>query len=515
MAQTKFVLSKAIDRGLKPIVLINKVDRETSRVHEVESEILDLFIALGAPDELLDYPVLYASAKEGWAVADADDTDRSKGMAPLLQAIIDTIPAPCAAAAVGEPFALAVNSIQTDAYVGRLCMGKIHTGRVRVGDPVKALARGDGLAGGSATAGQVTAEGRVSKLFCQRGMEKLEIPEAAAGDIVWVAGVTAGVADTVGAPEVSAPLATQPMDPPTLAMVFGPNDSPIGGREGKYVTGTHVLERLHKELENNVSIALSPSSEPESVEVLGRGELQMGILITEMRREGYELSVSPPRVVTRKDPATGKTLEPVEEVTIDVDQELSGPVVEKLNARKGTMVHFGEHRGKARLVFRVPSRGLLGFMNEVKTDTRGSAVVTRMVVGYEPSVGQIDALFKGKLISMESVTATAYALNMLEDRGVLFIEPGALVYPGMIIGEHNRPVDLDVNPTRGKKLSNVRSVNADEAVRLAPPRLFGLEETIAYMGEDEKLEITPTKLRLRKRELDPNVRARKAKSNKK
>jgi GTP-binding protein len=514
MAQTKFVLSKAIDRGLKPIVLINKVDRESSRVHEVESEILDLFIALGAPDDLLDYPVLYASAKEGWAVADADDKDRSKGMAPLLQAIVDTIDAPCGAAAVGEPFTLAVNSIQTDAYVGRLCMGKIHTGSVKVGDAIKALTRGDDMAGGSAGA-SVAAEGRVTKLLCQRGMEKMEIPEAAAGDIVWVAGVTAGVADTIAAPEVSAPLPTQPLDPPTLAMTFGPNDSPLGGREGKFVTGTHVLERLNKELENNVSIALAPSPEPESVEVLGRGELQMGILITEMRREGYELSVSPPRVLTRKDPATGKTLEPIEEVTIDVDQELSGPVVEKLNARKGTMVHFGEHRGKARLVFHVPSRGLLGFMNEVKTDTRGSAVVTRMVKGYEPSVGQIDALFKGKLISMESGTATAYALNMLEDRGVLFIEPGAQVYPGMILGEHNRPVDLDVNPCRAKKMTNVRSVNADEAIRLAPPRVFGLEEYIAYMNEDEKLEITPTKLRLRKRELDPGVRARKAKSNKK
>lgn len=263
-----------------------------------------------------------------------------------------------------------------------------------------------------------------------------------------------------------------------------------------------------------MSIALAPSPEPESVEVLGRGELQMGILIEELRREGYELSVSPPRVLTRKDPATGKTLEPIEEVTVDVDQELAGIVVEKLNARKGSMVQFAEHRGKARLIFHVPSRGLLGFMNEVKTETRGSAVVTRMVKGYEPSVGQIDALFKGKLISMESGTATAYALNMLEDRGVLFIDPGTPVYPGMIIGEHNRPTDLDVNPTRAKKMTNVRSVNADEAIRLAPPRLFGLEEYIAYMNEDEKLEITPSKLRLRKRELDANVRVRKAKGKK-
>lgn len=315
-------------------MLINKVDRESSRVHEVESEILDLFIALGAPDEMLDYPVLYASAKEGWAVTDVDDKDRSKGMGPLLQAIIQTIPAPCAPDAVQKPFALAVNSIATDSYVGRLCMGKIHTGAVQVGDSVRSLSRGDmgsgGDGGGNDGAGSVIAEGRVTKLYCQRGMDKVEMEAASAGDIVWIAGVTAGVADTVAAPEVSEPLPTSPVDPPTMAMTLGVNDSPLAGREGKYVTGTHVLQRLEKELENNVSIALAPSPEPESVEVLGRGELQMGILITEMRREGYELSVSPPRILTRKDPKTGKTLEPVEEVVVDVDQELAGVVVEKL-----------------------------------------------------------------------------------------------------------------------------------------------------------------------------------------
>ena len=504
MAQSKYVLSKAIEQNLKPIVVINKVDRDGSRPHEVESEVLDLFIALGAPDELLDYPVIFASAREGWAVTDLDDPDRSRGMAPLLEAIVATVPPPCGPEALAKPFTFAVNSIQTDSYVGRLCLGKVHSGTVKVGEPVRALSREE--------EGKVLQDGKVTKLFCQRGMTKEEIAEASAGDIVWIAGVEAGVADTIAAPEVESPLQTQKMDPPTLAMTFFPNSSPLAGKEGKFVTGSHVLNRLHKEVENNVSITLMPSSEPESIEVHGRGELQLGIIIETMRREGYELCVSPPKVLTKKCPTTGKTLEPVEEVTVDVDQELSGVVVEKLSARKGHLVHFGEHRGKSRLIFHVPSRGLLGFVNEVKTETRGSAVVTRLFLEYKTSVGQIDALFRGKLISMDRGAATAYALNLLEDRGVLFIEPGEEVYPGMVIGEHTRPVDLDVNPTKGKKLSNVRSVSADEAIRLTPPVARVLEELLAYMNEDEMLEITPSKLRLRKRELDPGVRARKAKS---
>jgi len=504
MAQSKYVLSKAIEHNLKPIVVINKVDREGARPHEVESEVLDLFISLGAPDELLDYPVLFASAREGWAVRDMDDTDHSRGMAPLLEAIVETVPAPCGPEALAEPFTFAVNSLQTDNFVGRVCLGKVHTGQVKIGDPIKALSREED--------GKVLQEGKVTKLFCQRGMDKQEVQQGNAGDILWLAGVEANVADTISAPEVMAPLHTQKMDPPTLAITFSANDSPLAGKEGKFVTGSHVINRLHKEVENNVSITLVPSSEPESIEVHGRGELQLGIIIETMRREGFELCVSPPKVLTKKCPTTGKTLEPVEEVTVDVDQELSGVVVEKLSARKGHLVHFGDHRGKSRLVFHVPSRGLLGFMNEIKTDTRGSAVVTRLFLEHKASVGQIDALFRGKLISMERGSATAYALNMLEERGVLFVQPGEEVYPGMIIGEHNRPVDLDVNPTKGKKLSNVRSVSADEAIRLTPPVVRVLEEYLAYMNEDEKLEVTPLKMRLRKRELDPGVRARKAKS---
>lgn len=490
--QTKFVLSKAIQQGLKPIVVLNKIDRPTSRPLEVESEILDLFIALDAPEEMLDYPVLYASARDGWAVRDLEDKDYSQGMAPLLKTIISATPPPCKPEAKSKPFAFAVNSIQTDNYVGRICLGKVEHGQVKVGDPINALSREE--------EGKVLGNGKIVQIFCQRGMEKEEIAEASAGDIVWLAaGVNAGVSDTIADPQVVTPLFTPTIDPATLAMTFGANDSPLAGKEGKFVTGSQVLARLDREIENNVSISLFPSTQAESVEVHGRGELQLGIIIETMRREGYELSVSPPKVLTKKCPDTGKTLEPVEEVVIDVDQEFSGLVIEKMTGRKATLVEFKDYRGKSRLVLEAASRALLGFQNELKTETRGSAVVTRIFTGYQPSVGEISALAKGKLISMETGKTTAYALNMLEERGVLFIGPGEEVYEGMVLGETAKSgQDLYVNPTKAKKMSNVRSVNADEAIRLSPPISRNLEELIAYMGEDEKLEITPTKLRLRK-----------------
>jgi GTP-binding protein len=500
MPQTKFVVGKALRQGLKPIVVINKVDRPDARVQEVHNEIFDLFAALDASDEQLDFPTLYASGRAGWAVADLDAPRQD--LSALFDLIIRHVPPPTADA--GQPFAMLVTTLESDPYLGRVLTGLIHSGTARVNMPVKALSHD----------GRVIEEARLTKLLAFRGLERKPIEEAEAGDIIAIAGLTeATVADTLCAPEVTAALPSIPIDPPTLAMTFAVNDSPLAGREGSKVTSRMIVERLRREAEGNVAIRVRESDEKDAVEVAGRGELQLGVLIETMRREGYELAISRPRVLLKTDPATGQRLEPIEEVMIDVDEEFAGVVVEKLALRKGEMVDMRPSGGgKQRLTFHAPTRGLIGYQGEFLTDTRGTGIMSRIFHGYAPWKGPIEGRRNGVLISTGDGAAVAYALWNLEDRGPMFITPGTLVYQGMVIGAHTRDNDLDVNPLKGKQLTNIRTTAKDEAVRLTPPILMTLEQAIAYIADDELVEVTPKSIRLRKRFLDPNERKRQARA---
>ncbi len=494
MPQTKFVVGKALRQGLNPIVVINKVDRPDARPHQVHNEIFDLFAALEATDEQLDFPTLYASGRAGWAIADLDDERRD--LTPLFDLILRHVPPP--RAEPDRPFAMLTTTLEYDPYLGRVLTGRVHQGRARLNMPLKALA-GDG---------RVLEEGRLTKLLAFRGLERRPIDEAEAGDIVAVAGLEhASVADTICAPEVEVALPAMPVDPPTLAMTFSVNDSPLAGREGTKLTSRLIVERLRRETQGNVAIRIKESEEKDSVEVSGRGELQLGVLIETMRREGFELSISRPKVLVRIE--NGRRLEPVEEVQIDVDEEFAGVVVEKLAQRKGEMQDMRPSGGgKLRLVFRVPTRGLIGYQGEFLTDTRGTGVLSRVFAAYEPWKGPIEGRRNGVLVSNASGAAVAYALWNLEERGPMFIRPGDAVYPGMIIGAHSRGTDLDVNPLKGKQLSNIRTTAKDEAVRLTPPILMSLEQAIAYIEDDELVEVTPKSIRLRKRFLDPIERKR-------
>ncbi|MFO1187606.1 MAG: translational GTPase TypA [Alphaproteobacteria bacterium] len=496
MPQTKFVLSKALRLGLKPIVVINKIDRPDSRTEETLEHIFDLFLALEANDDQLEFRVLYASGRQGWAVSDLKD--EREGLTPLFQAILETVPAPKALSRAGEKFALLATILEADPFLGRILTGRIESGSISVNQPIKALTRD----------GKLIERGRATKILAFRGLERRAIERAEAGDIIAIAGLTeATVADTICDPEAETPIAATPIDPPTLAITVSVNDSPLAGREGSKVQSRVIRARLMREAEGNVAIRVTDAGVGDSFEVAGRGELQLGVLIETMRREGFELSISRPRVLFREDPATRARLEPIEEVIIDVDEPYSGTVIEKLAQRKGELRdlrHTGA--GKVRIVFHAPSRGLIGYHGEFLTDTRGTGVMNRIFHEYGAHRGQIEGRRNGVLISNGEGTAVTYALWYLEERGRLFVTPGTKVYLGMIIGEHSRDNDLDVNPLKEKQLTNIRTTSKDEAIRLTTVQPMTLEQAIAYIEADELVEVTPKSIRLRKKELVQHLR---------
>ncbi|HET7912232.1 MAG TPA: translational GTPase TypA, partial [Pseudolabrys sp.] len=494
LPQTKFVVSKALKMGLKPIVVINKVDRSDARPIEVVNEVFDLFAALDATDEQLDFPILYGSAKQGW-MATSLEGSHSDGMKPLFDLILSHVKPP---QVEDGPFRMLGTILEANPYLGRIVTGRITSGTARPNQSVKVLDRD----------GNIVETGRITKLLAFRGLERTGVEEAEAGDIVAVAGLpSATVSNTICAPDVETPLPAQPIDPPTLAMIFRVNDSPLAGTEGDKVTGRMIRDRLLREAEGNVALRVRESDEKDSMEVAGRGELQLGILIETMRREGFELSVSRPKVLLQEDPATGDLLEPIEEVVIDLDEEHSGIVVQKLAERKADMMEMRPSGGgRLRLVFHAPTRGLIGYQGELLTDTRGTAIMNRLFHAYALYKGQIQGRRNGVLISNDRGEAVAYALWNLEDRGPMMIEPGWKVYSGMIVGEHTRGNDLIVNVLKGKKLTNIRTTSKDEAVRLMPPIRMTLEKALAYIEDDELVEVTPKSIRLRKKLLDENDR---------
>ena len=496
MPQTKFVTTKALALGLKPIVVVNKVDRADARPNEVLDQVFDLFAVLGASEDQLDFPYLFASAKQGWA--SLDPSTRGADLTPLFEVIRDHVAPPTADASA--PFSMLVSLLDADPYLGRVLTGRIHAGAITANQTIKALRGG----------GDRVEAGRATKLLAFRGLERVPVDRAEAGDIVAIAGLSAAtVADTLCDPVVEVGLEAQPIDPPTLSMTFQVNDSPLAGRDGDKVTSRVIRARLLREAEGNVAIRVRETAEADAFEVEGRGELQLGVLIETMRREGYEVAISRPRVLFRTDPETDVRLEPIEEVVVDVDEDFAGVVVEKISARKGEMIEMRPGgKAKTRLVFHVPSRGLIGYHGEFLTDTRGTGVLNRVFHDYAPYKGPIEGRRNGTLISTSDGKAVAYALWQLEDRGPMFIEAGAAVYQGMIIGEHARGSDLEVNPLKSKQLTNIRASGKDDAVRLTPPKIFSLEQAIAYIGDNELVEVTPNAIRLRKRDLDPHVRKR-------
>jgi len=493
LPQTKFVVSKALKMGLKPIVVINKVDRADARPTEVVNEVFDLFASLDASDEQLDFPILYGSAKEGWMAA-APEGPKDARMQPLFDLVLSHVAPPH----VEEgPFRLLGTILEANPYLGRVVTGRITSGTIVPNQMVKVLDHD----------GRLVEQGRVSKVLAFRGLERVGLDYASAGDIVSIAGLPdATVAQTICAPEVTEPLPAQPIDPPTLSMTFRVNDSPLAGTEGDKVTGRMIRDRLLREGEGNAALRITESEERDSMEVAGRGELQLGILIETMRREGFELSVSRPKVLFRCD-ETGGLLEPIEEVVIDLDAEHSGIVVQKLSERRAELVEMRSSGGGCqRLVFYVPTRGLIGYQAELLTDTRGTGIMNRLFHAYAPYKGEIQGRRNGVLISTEAGEAVAYALWNLEDRGPMMIDPGVRVYAGMIVGEHTRDNDLEVNVLKGKKLTNIRTTSKDEAVRLMPPIRMTLERALAYIQDDELVEVTPQSIRLRKSHLDANDR---------
>jgi len=495
LPQTKFVVLKALKMGLRPIVVINKVDRSDARPREVANAVFDLFAALDASEEQLDFPILYGSAKQGWMANDPGGP-KDQGMAPLFDLVLRHVPPP---RVEDGAFRMLGTILEANPYLGRIVTGRITSGSVKANRTLKVLDRN----------GEVVEEGRVTKVLAFRGLERAPIEEGFAGDIVAIAGLPeASVSHTLCAPEVTEPLPAQPIDPPTLTMTFRINDSPLAGTEGDKVQSRVIRERLLREAEGNVALRIADSTEKDSMEVAGRGELQLGILIETMRREGFELSVSRPKVLFRHDSA-GELLEPIEEVVIDVDEEHAGVVVQKLAERKGEMIEMRPSGGgRVRLIFYAPTRGLIGYHGELLTDTRGTAVMNRLFHAYGPYRGEITGRRNGVLISTDQGEAVAYAMWNLEDRGPMMIEPGWKVYRGMIVGEHTRGNDLEVNVLKGKKLTNIRTHAKDEAIRLTPPIRMTLEKALAYIDDDELVEVTPKSIRLRKKLLDPNERKR-------
>ena len=499
MPQTKFVVGKALKIGLRPIVAVNKVDRPDARINEVVNEVFDLFAALDATDEQLDFPILYGSGRNGW-MGLSPEADPEEGLAPLFDLVLKHVPP---AKTEPGPFRMLGTLLEANPFLGRIITGRITSGTVKPNQSIKVLDR----------EGKVVETGRVSKILAFRGLERAPIDVGEAGDIVSIAGLVKGtVADTFCDPAVNEPIQAQPIDPPTVTMSFIVNDSPLAGTEGDKVTSRMIRDRLFKEAEGNVTLKIEEAADKDSFYVSGRGELQLAILIETMRREGFEVAVSRPRVVFEKDEA-GELLEPVEEVVIDVDEEHSGVVVQKMSERKAEMIEMRPSGGdRLRLVFHAPTRGLIGYQGELMTDTRGTAIMNRLFKAYEPYKGEIPGRRNGVLISNDKGEAVAYAMWNLEDRGPMMIEPGWKVYQGMIIGEHNRENDLEVNVLKGKKLTNIRTTSKDEAVRLTPPIRMTLEKSLAWIQDDELVEVTPKSIRLRKTVLDPNDRKRAERS---
>ena len=493
MPQTKFVVSKALSLNLNPIVVINKIDRQDARPQEVIDEVFDLFVALGANDQQLDFPILYASGRSGWAVKDMND--ERKDLSPLLETIVDHVPPP--EKNYDAPFSMLVTTIESDPYLGRVLTGRIQSGVAKINESVNALRPEKG----------VVERARLTKLLAFQGLKRIPIEEAKCGDIVAIAGLSeATVADTIASPEITEPLKSLPIDPPTISMTFSVNDSPLGGKDGKKVTSRLIGDRLFKEAEGNISISVKRAENNDSFEVAGRGELQLGILIETMRREGFELSISRPKVLMHKD-ETGQLLEPMEEVLADVDDEFSGIVIEKLTQRKGDLKDMRPSgAGKTRVTFLIPTRGLIGYYGEFLTDTRGTGIMNRSFAGYGPHRGIIPGRQRGALISIGNGSAVPYALFFIQERGVLFVNPGEPVYDGLIIGEHSKDNDLEVNPTKEKHLSNMRASGKDENIRLSPPRVITLEQALSYINDDELVEVTPKAIRLRKKYLDSITR---------
>ncbi len=500
MPQTKFVLSKALALGLRPMVLINKIDRGDARPDEVLNEIFDLFVSLNASEEQLDFPVLYAVGRDGWCVADLEKDER-KDLSPLFNLILKHVQPP--KFDLDGPFKMLATLLDHSPYFGRMLTGRIYSGKAKNLMSFKALN----------LKGEVVEQGRLTKLHVFRGVEKVPVEEAMAGDIVSIAGLEkASVSDTLCDMSVAEPIKSTPIDPPTMAITIGVNDSPLAGTEGSKVTSRMIRDRLFAEAETNVAIKVKESESKDAFEVGGRGELQLGVLIENMRREGFELSVSRPRVLFKKG-ESGEILEPIEEVVVDVDDAFSGVVVEKLSSRKGEMIDMRPSSGgKTRIIFYVPSRGLIGYQSEFLTDTKGSGVLNRIFHAYVPYKGEIGFKKNGALIATDPGEAVAYALWNLQDRGTMFIKPQQKVYSGMVVGENSKQGDLEVNVLKGKQLSNVRATGADEAIRLTPPRILTLEDMITYVGDDELVEVTPKSLRLRKKLLDSNDRKREGRS---
>ena len=494
MPQTKFVTGKALALGLRPIVVVNKIDRADARPQEVLDEVFDLFANLDATDEQLEFPSLWASGRDGYA--SEDENAREGDLQPLFKLIVDHVPAP--GLDTDGPFAFLATLLDRDNFMGRVLTGRVQQGKIKVNDPIHALDRD----------GKVIEVGRATKLMSFDGLDRVPVESAQAGDIIAMAGLEkATVANTIADPAVKEPIAAQPIDPPTLAMRFAVNDSPLAGREGDKVTSRMIRDRLNREAETNVAIRVTEADDKDSFEVAGRGELQLGVLIETMRREGFELGISRPRVLFKEE--NGQRQEPYETVVIDVDDEFSGTVVEKMQRRKAELTEMRPSgQGKTRITFSAPSRGLIGYHGEFLSDTRGTGIMNRLFEKYDVYKGPIEGRQNGVLISMVPGEAVPYALNALEDRGELFIGGGAKIYEGMIIGENAKPDDLEVNPMKSKQLTNFRSTGKDDAIRLTPPRVMTLEQAIAYIDDDEMVEVTPQNIRLRKRHLDPHERKR-------
>ena len=502
MPQTKFVLTKALKMGLRPILCINKVDRAHADPDKVHNAAFDLFAAIGATDEQLDFPHIYASGRAGWATMDLNVPNDN--LAPLFDLIVRHVPEPKQIEKKDGPFQILNVLVESDPFLGRLLTGRIESGKAVPGMAIHALDRD----------GKEIERGRITKVLAFRGLKRSPVDEGAeAGDIVAIAGMSkATVADTLCAMDVTTALPAQPIDPPTISMSVSVNDSPLAGKEGDKVQSRVIRDRLLREAESNVAIKVTESAEGDAYEVAGRGELQLGVLIENMRREGFEVSISRPRVVYQTDPETGKRLEPMEDVMIDVDDEFSGIVIEKLSQRKAELKDMGPSgAGKTRISLVAPSRSLIGYQGEFLTDTRGSGVLNRVFSHYEPYKGPLDQQRKGVLISNSDGETAAFALWNLEDRGVMFVGAGEKTYLGMIIGENARGDDMDVNPMKAKQLNNIRASGKDEAVRLTPPRRMTLEQAIAYIEEDELVEVTPKNIRLRKQTLNPSFRKRRVK----
>lgn len=497
MPQTKFVLGKSLKLGLNPIVIINKIDKKEEAAEKVLRQIEDLFLLLGANEEQICFPVLYAVGKEGWATTsykEAKEIISSKkkaDLSPLFELIENYIPKPKVDA--NKPFEMLATILTADSYVGKVLIGKVYNGVAEINKQVKVLNLN----------GETKEKTKLTKLFSFKGVEKYQIDRAEAGDIVAIAGVeSASVSDTICDLEVETPLKSTPVDPPTMSVTISVNDSPFAGQEGKKVTSRMILDRLKKEEEINVAIRVTVNESNDKFEVGGRGELQLGVLIEQMRREGFEMSVSRPRVLFKIDEATNTKMEPIEEVVLDVDEQYSGVVIQKLSQRYGRMAEMNySGEGRVRLIFYIPSRSLIGYQTEFRNDTRGAGVMSRTFYGYEPYKGELEKSRNGVLYSSDTGSTTAYALDKLSDRGILFVGPGVKVYTGMIIGEHNRSNDISVNPVKAKELTNMRSATADIAVKLPPSKALTLEEMITYIQDDEVVEVTPLNCRLRKKNL--------------